>query len=283
VRARVEQLFADADQHGPRAVELVRRTIVALLVVLGAVALTASSSWRDAIYAAVGSGRVLDPLLVLPVILAMVVAGTLTAPLVRVPAVPLALVSAVLALTAVLFVGRGMLVVGTVPALLAALAAGTLAARAMRRAVWALPMLLAAGVSDARSVSNGITHALLEGAARAGGSAPHTLSAPVLRVPAAAVAQLDYVVIHVPVAHGTWLLGLVDIFAVAVLLGLTYTYWLPQRRTAVALGAVLLGAAALGTTIPMLPLLGAAWVAVHARLVWRSTRFTLRRFTYLGG
>jgi hypothetical protein len=35
--------------------------------------------------------------------------------------------------------------------------------------------------------------------------------------------------------------------------------------------------------VPVLPLLGLAWVLANARLVWRATRFSLRRLTYLGG
>ena len=106
---------------------------------------------------------------------------------------------------------------------------------------------------------------------------------PVLVVSAASVTLLDYLVLHVPAATGMWVLGLVDVVALGLLLGLTHLFWLPVPRTAIALGAVLVATIGFGIPIPVLPMLGVAWALVHARLVWRSTRFSVRRLLYLGG
>jgi hypothetical protein len=178
-------------------------------------------------------------------------------------------------------VSRGWIVAATLPAAFAAVLLGVAAARAMRRVVWTLPVLLAAGVSDAHSVDGGVTHRLLHGVAT--GTSHAVNVAAVLRVPTAMVTRVDLLVLHMPAATGTWLLGMVDVVALGMLLGLAHMYWLPLPRTALALGVALASTVLLGVPVPVLPLLGVAWVLMHARLVWRATRFSLRRLTYLGG
>jgi hypothetical protein len=163
--------------------------------------------------------------------------------------------------------------------MLGAMLLGIAASRGVRRAVWALPMLLAAGVSDAQSVRIGVTGRLLDDI---GGRASEQLQ-PTLTIAAAQVARVDLLVAHVPAATGTWLLGLVDVVAIGLLLGLAHLFWLPLGRSAAALAIALAIAVMSGVAVPVLPLLGLAWVLANARLVWRSTRFSLRRLVYLGG
>jgi hypothetical protein len=102
-------------------------------------------------------------------------------------------------------------------------------------------------------------------------------------VDAGLVTGVDFVLLHMPVLTGMWVLGFVDVVALGLLLGLTHLFWLPLGRTALALGAALVLTAGIGGPVPVLPALGAAWVVANARLVWRATRFSLRRLMYLGG
>lgn len=280
-RAR-DELFADADRHGPRFGDVVRRAIPALAALPLAVALAAVEPWRGLLAGALDPA-VVDVLLVAPVIAALAFAAGAIAPLARCSAPSLLLVALPLLGLMGVLVRDGALALATIPGAFGSLLLGIVAARTLRRAVWALPVLLAAGISDAQSFQGGVTRRLLEEGVAGGGSTAAARLEPLLRVPAELVASVDFFVLHVPVASGTWLLGLVDVVALGVLLGLTHLYWLPPARTALALGAVLVLVLATGSAMPVLPLLGIAWAMVHVRLVWRSTRFSLRRLTYLGG
>jgi hypothetical protein len=291
VRARVkpvhvlearDALFDDADQHGPRWPVLVRRAAPMVLLLPLMLALSAYEPWRDVV-AAVSQGTGADVLLVAPVLASIVLLAAALAPLARVRIEPLLGGGAVLLATAAWLVVQGQLVWSTIPGAVGATLLGLAAARVVRRAVWVLPLLLAAGMSDAHSVAMGVTDRLLEDGVVNGAAGTKVVVEPVLSIDPALVARIDLLVLHVPAATGTWLLGLVDVVALAMLLGLAHLYWLSVRRTALALGGALALAVALGGVVPVLPLLGVAWIAVHARLVWRATRFSLRRLTYLGG
>lgn len=285
VRSR-DQLFVDADRHGPRAGDVVRRCVPALAALPAALGLAAWTPWRDVLLRSLDP-VVADAVLVAPVLVALVSIAAASAPLARCSAATLLLAAAPLLVVTSLVVADGQLVLATVTAIPGALLLGVAAARQLRRAVWALPVLLAAGLSDAQSFQGGITRRLLEdglsGSASPGGSAARLHVEPILRVPAELVARVDFLVLHVPALTGTWLLGLVDVVALGLLLGLTHLFWLPVARSALALGGALLLVQVTGLALPVLPMLGVAWVLVHARLVWRSTRFSLRRLTYLGG
>lgn len=277
-RRALDELFRDADRHGPMFRDIVRRSLPALLLFPVALAAAASEPWRAVVLGHVGEGR--DLLLVAPVIVALVVLAWALAPLARVSTTPLVLGGMASIGLATILVGRGALVVATVPAAIGATLLGLAAARAMRRAVWALPVLLAAGISDAHSVQGGVTRDLL---ADVDVSAGVATVEPTLRVLPEAVSNVDFVVLHVPASSGLWVLGMVDVLALALLLGLSHLFWLPLGRTAAALGVALALTMGLGVPMPVLPMLGIAWALVHVRLVWRSTRFSLRRLIYLGG
>jgi hypothetical protein len=280
VRASCDELFTDADRHGPRAFALAMRVVPALLLVPAALAVASARPVRAwAIDAFTGS--VADVVLVAPALVAFVILAAALAPLARTRVEPLLGVGVALLALGAWLVDRGDLVLATVPAAAGGALLGVAAARAVRRAVWALPLLLAAGLSDAHSVAAGVTGRLL-----ADGGVTNTSTerlAPTLSVAPGIVERVDLLVLHVPAATGTWMLGIVDVVALGLLLGLAHLFWLPLGRTAIALGAALVAAVAFDTTVPVLPLLGIAWVLVNARLVWRSTRFSLRRLTYLGG
>lgn len=281
VRDCRDSLFVDADRHGPRLPALLLAAVPALAFVLLALVLSTLLPWRAIVLDRL-SASAADVVLLAPVLAALVVLAAALAPLSRIPAPPLVLTGCALLGFSSLVVADGRLVAATTPAAIGATLLGLAAARVVRRAVWLLPVLLAAGVSDAQSVRGGITSRLLSDIDAGEASLVGPLDA-TLRVSPDLVARVDYVVLHVPVGTGTWLLGLVDVLALGLLLGLAHLYWLPLRRTAVALGAALGVGACVATTVPMLPFLGIAWLVVHARLVWRSTRFSVRRLTYLGG
>jgi hypothetical protein len=278
IRAQRDELFEDADRHGPRWPELLRRCVPAVLALPVALAITAWEPWRGVVIDA-ASPDVADLVLVAPVLLALVLLAAACAPLARVRVEPLLAGGAVLLAIGTWLVHGGQLVAATIPAMLGAMLLGIAASRGVRRAVWALPMLLAAGVSDAQSVRIGVTGRLLDDI---GGRASEQLQ-PTLTIAAAQVARVDLLVAHVPAATGTWLLGLVDVVAIGLLLGLAHLFWLPLGRSAAALAIALAIAVVSGVAVPVLPLLGLAWVLANARLVWRSTRFSLRRLMYLGG
>jgi hypothetical protein len=275
-----DELFDDADRHGPRWPVLARRISPALALTAAMVALASSTHWRSLVIGH-ASATGADLVLVGPVLAAIVFLAAACAPLARARVEPLLGAGLALLAGSLWLVSRGWIVAAVVPAALAAVLLGVSAARAMRRVVWTLPVLLAAGVSDAHSVDGGATHRLLQGVTT--GASDATRVAPVLRVPPALIQHVDLLVLHIPAATGTWLLGMVDVVALGMLLGLAHLYWLPLRRTTVALGGALASTVLLGIPVPVLPLLGVVWVLVHARLVWRATRFSLRRLTYLGG
>lgn len=279
VRAARDELFTDSDRHGPRAYALAMRVVPALIVLPLAIGLM---NLRDVRRLAIDAfpGAVADVVLVAPALIALVLLAAAFAPLSRTRVEPLLAAGVVLLAVGTWLVEGGMLVVGAIPAAYGAALLGVAAARAVRRAVWTLPLVLAAGLSDAHSVAAGVTGHLL--ADSAAGSAVERLR-PTVRVAPELVQRVDLLVLHVPAATGTWMLGLVDVVALGLLLGLAHLFWLPLGRTALALGAALVTAVALATTVPVLPLLGIAWVLVNVRLVWRSTRFSLRRLMYLGG
>lgn len=273
-----DELFEDADRHGPRAGALAWRVAPAIVSMLVAVALTTAEPWRRTVIAAT-TDRMADLVLVVPVLAAIVVLGAAIAPLARIRVEPLLGAGLVLLAAGGWLVLQGLVVLAMPITVVGALCAGVAAARVVRRAVWALPLLLAAGVSDAQSVAFGVTDRLLEGTVD-GGTAQ---VAAATTIPAAMVERLDLLVVHVPVATGTWLLGIVDVVAIGMLLGLAHLYWRSLPKTAIALVAALTIAVGVGSVVPVLPLLGLAWVLANARLVWHSTRFSLRRLTYLGG
>lgn len=278
VARRRDELFEDADRHGPRATTLAWRVAPALVAMLVAVALTTAPGWRGAVIAAT-SDRMADLLLVLPVLVAIVALGAAIAPLARIRVEPLLGAGLVLLAAGGWLVLQGLVVLAMPVTVAGALCAGVAAARAVRRAVWALPLLLAAGVSDAQSVAFGVTDRLLEGTVE-GGTAQ---VAAATTIPVGMVDRLDLLVVHVPVATGTWLLGIVDVVAIGMLLGLAHLYWRSLPKTGACLAGALAAAVAIGSVVPVLPMLGVAWVVANAPLVWRSTRFSLRRLTYLGG
>lgn len=278
LREQRDHLFRDADQHGPRRPALVRRSLPALVLLPATLLLSAALPWRSLVLDA-ASAPVADLVLVAPVLASIVVLATAIAPLARMRVEPLLGAGLLLLGITVWLASSGLLVAATAPGTIATLLLGIAGARAVRRAVWTLPMLMAAGISDAQSVEFGITRRLLEGVGVRGGEQV----APVLSVPPDVVAGIDLLVIHVPAATGTWMLGLVDVLAIGLLLGLAHLFWLPLGRTALAISGVLVLTVGLGVALPVLPMLGVAWLLVHARLVWRSTRFSLRRLTYLGG
>lgn len=291
VRARVETkpprvseardaLFDDADQHGPRWPVLVRRAVPVLLLLPAAISMASLDAWRSPVLDALEFAAA-DLVLVAPVLVLLVVLAGALAPLARASTFPLLAGGFLLLAGATGLVDTGRIVLASVPAAVGALLLGIAAARSIRRAVWLLPLLLAAGLSDARSVQGGVTRRLLDDAA-AGGAATEQLSATV-SVSSSVVAPIDYLVLHLPAATGTWMLGLVDVAALGLLLGLAHLYWLPTGRTIVALSVALVLTVGVGMPVPVLPMLGIAWVVVHARLVWQATRFSARRLVYLGG
>ena len=279
VQVARDELFTDADRHGPRAFALAMRVLPALLALPLAIGLMNIRGVRRLAIDAF-PGAVADVVLVAPALVALVLLAAAFAPLARTRVEPLVIVGAVLLGLGTWLVSDGMLVIGAVPAAYGAAVLGVAAARAVRRAVWTLPLVLAAGLSDAHSVAAGVTRHLLDG--NVAGSASERLE-PTLRVAPDLVQRVDLLVVHVPAATGTWMLGLVDVVALGLLLGLAHLFWLPLGRSATALGAALVAAVAFAATVPVLPLLGIAWVLANARLVWRSTRFSLRRLMYLGG
>lgn len=279
VVAARDALFRDADRHGPRAGTLVRRAAPGLALVPAALA---AATWEPLRRIAIGALQpaTADLLLVAPMLLALSLLGAALAPLARTHVAPLLGAGTALCGSGAWLVLQGQLAWATVPSAIGAALLGIAAARAVRRAVWALPLLAAAGVSDAHSVAVGVTDRLLDGTAT---GVAATDVVPVTSVAPELVQRIDLLVLHVPAASGTWLLGTVDVVAIGMLLGLAHLYWLPLGRTTAAVAFALATAVALGGAVPVLPLLGMAWVAVHARLVWRATRFSLRRLTYLGG
>ncbi len=277
VRAR-DALFEDADRHGPRSAALAWRIVPALIAIPIAVALATLDAIRRPMVEHL-SASMGDLVLVLPFVAAVVALAAAFAPLARVRASPLIVVGASLLGVGAWLVQSGQVVAATIPSTVGALLVGVASARAIRRAVWALPLLLAAGVSDAHSVAYGVTGRLIGDDAAVG--VAHV--AAVTSVPVSSIADVDLLVVHVPVLTGVWLLGLVDVVAIGLLLGLSHLFWLPLGRSAAAIFAAIVVAMAVGGAVPVLPLLGAAWLAANARLIWRSTRFSLRRLTYLGG
>ncbi|MCW2921777.1 MAG: hypothetical protein JWL76_1651 [Thermoleophilia bacterium] len=280
VRAARDDLFTDADRLGPRAATLAMRVIPALVLLPLALVFASARPVRSWAIDAF-SGSVADVVLVAPALVAFVLLAAALAPLARTRVEPLLGAGMMLLAFGGFLVDRGDLVVGAIPAAYGAALLGVAAARAVRRAVWALPLVLAAGLSDAHSVAAGVTGRLLADGGVTTAAAERV--APTVSVAPGIVERVDLLVLHVPAATGTWMLGLVDVVALGLLLGLAHLFWLPLGRTSIALGAALVAAVALDTTVPVLPLLGVAWVLVNARLVWRSTRFSLRRLTYLGG
>lgn len=280
VRAARDDLFTDADRHGPRAFALAMRVLPAMLLVPASLVVASARPIRSWAIDAF-SGPAADVVLVAPALVAFVVLAAALAPLARTRVEPLLAVGVLLLAFGTWLVDRGDLVVGAIPAAYGAAVLGVASARAVRRAVWALPLVLAAGLSDAHSVAAGVTGRLLDDGALTATATERV--APTLSVAPGIVERVDLLVLHVPAATGTWMLGLVDVVALGMLLGLAHLFWLPLGRTAIALGVALVMAVALDTTVPVLPLLGIAWVLVNARLVWRSTRFSLRRLMYLGG
>jgi hypothetical protein len=287
VRARVlppqlerscDELFEDADRHGPRWPVLVARVVPAAVLLPLALASASIEPWRRVVIDA-ASADVADLVLVAPALVAIVLLAAALAPLARVRVEPLLAVGALLLAIGTLLARDGALVLATAPAVSGALLLGIAASRAVRRAVWALPLLLAAGVSDAQSVRIGVTGRLLDDVGARGSEQVHAT----LAVAASQVARVDLLAAHVPAATGTWLLGLVDVVGVGLLLGLAHLFWLPLGRSALALSIALAAAVAVGAAVPVLPLLGLAGVLANSRLVWRSTRISLRRLTYLGG
>lgn len=274
-----DELFHDADRHGPRAGTLVRRA--APVVAFTPIALWAAT-WEPLRRAAIEAvePRGADLLLVAPMLLALALLGAALAPLARTRVAPLLGAGIALWASGVWLVLQGQLAWASVPTAVGATLVGVAAARVVRRAVWALPLLAAAGASDAHSVAVGVTGRLLDGTDA--GAREASIDA-VTRVAPELVQRIDLLVLHVPAATGTWLLGAIDVVAIGMLLGLAHLFWLPLGRTAAAVVLALATAVALGGAVPVLPLLGATWLAVHARLVWRATRFSLRRLTYLGG
>lgn len=267
-------LFRDADQHGPRGGKLITRLVAPVTVLAVACALAVLPAWRTTVAGAV-DGDLARIAFVVPVLAGLLLCAAVLAPLVRVGLLRLLVPAAVTASAGVLLVSDGQLLWSSVPLAGAALLVGAAAARAVRRAVWVLPLLLVAALSDAHSVAAGTTRGLL-GADRPAAAEVVAAQLPT-RFPPSDVRFIDYVVLHLPSAEGFWMVGLVDIAAISLLLGLSHMYWLPVRRAAPALGAVLAAAAASGATLPLLPLLGVAWLAVNIPLVWRSTVFSVRR------
>lgn len=274
-----DALFRDADRHGPRAGTLVRRAVPALALTPLALWAATWEPLRRAAIAAVEPAEA-DLLLVAPMLLALALLATALAPLARTRVAPLVGAGACLWASGTWLVLQGEVAWASVPTAVGATLVGVAAARVVRRAVWALPLLAAAGVSDAHSVAVGVTGRLLAGTATGAGEANVVA---VTRIPPDLVQRIDLLVLHVPAATGTWLLGAIDVVAIGMLLGLAHLFWLPLGRTAAAVAVALGTAVALGGAVPVLPLLAATWLTVHARLVWRATRFSLRRLTYLGG
>ncbi|MCW2949808.1 MAG: hypothetical protein JWN41_821 [Thermoleophilia bacterium] len=280
VVAARDELFRDADRHGPRSRVIARHAAVAAAVLPLVLAVDLAGPWRSALVHHLVA-RAADLALIAPMLAALVFAASLLAPLARISAWPLAASAVALLAPSVWLTSRGDLVAATVPLALGGLVLGIAFARVMRRAVWALPVLLAAGISDAQSVQGGVTRELL--GELGGGGHSSAAARAVTSVDPSNVVSIDFLLMHVPVASGVWMLGFVDVLAVGLLLGLTHLFWLPMRRTALALGIALVVTAGLGGPVPVLPALGAAWVLANLELVWRSTRFSLRRLTYLGG
>jgi hypothetical protein len=280
VRAARDELFVDADQHGPRWPDLVRRVLPITPVVPATIALAAWPAWRSLVEAACPA-RIADVVLVAPMLAGLVLLAAMLAPLARVRVEPLVGSGLVLLAVMTWLVRQGDIVAAAVPAMVGALLLGIAASRAVRRAVWLFPVLLAAGVSDAQSVQSGVTNRLLSDGAHEHASS--VTAAATLSIPHDLIARVDLLVLHLPAASGTWLLGIVDVAAIGMLLGLTHLHWLPMARTAVAVGVALIVTVGMGVPVPVLPMLGVAWMLVHARLVWQSTRFSMRRLIYLGG
>ena len=279
LRAAVDALFEDAARHGPRMPALARRIAPAAASFAAVLWLAGWMPWRTVLETTM-SARAADVALVGPIFAAVVVFGWALAPLVRVPTIPLVLGGGGCMGLGLLLVHDGLLVVASLPSVFGALLLGVSAARVLQRAVWIVPILAAAAISDIRSVQGGVTDRLLDDVA--GGASTQYLD-PVFRIAPAALAPVDSFVLHLPAATGTWMLGLVDIVAVGMLLGLCHLQWRPEGRTAFALAGALVVTLLVSTAVPVLPVLGVAWILTNARLVWRATRFTMRRLTYLGG
>jgi len=278
VAAARDALFEDADRHGPRLGELARRIVPALVLFATLLALTTSIAWREFLVARAPAEAV-DLLLVAPVLLALVLLAAAMAPLARIDTYTLLGGGLAFAAAGGLLVRGGDVVLATPFSAVGMLLLGLGAARGVRRTVWTVPILLAAGISDAYSVQGGLTSRLLS---EDGGTVLANV-VPTLSVDPSLVTSIDLLVLHVPALAGMWLLGLVDVLAIGMLVGLAHTYWQPLRRSILALGTALVAVIAFGSVVPVLPVIGAAWVLAHLPLVVRSMRFSLRRLTYLGG
>ena len=275
-----DEFFQNADRHGPRLPDIIRRSAIAsavLPMVLSVATFTPVRAWLSGEL----SPRAADLALIAPSLAALLVAAAMLAPLARVSVTPLLVAATCLLVPAVWLTSTGAFIAAMLPLALAGLLIGLAGARTMRRAVWALPVLLAAGISDAQSVRGGVTHDLL--GAVDGGPTSHTFTTAITSVDPGLVTGIDYLLLHLPVLSGMWVLGFVDVVAVGLLLGLTHLFWLPVGRTSVAIGLALVLTAGIGGPVPVLPALGAAWLLANARLVWRATRFSMRRLMYLGG
>lgn len=280
--ARVDALFRDADRHGPRSSQLIRRAALPLAALPLAIAVALMPVVRDALMQLALPVRAADAVLVVPALAMLLAFGGVCAPLSRLATWRVLVPALVLLAGGEWLVARGALVWSTLPLAIGALLLGIAAARTVRRAVWVLPVLLAAGLSDLQSVRSGTTRQLLDHAGT-GSTNLHVATHMSASVPADQVAALDAFVLHLPALSSMWLIGLVDIVAIGLLLGLAHLYWLATRRVAAGLLCVLVVAMLLPGGVPVLPLLGVAFVVVNARLVIHSTRFSLRRLLYLGG
>lgn len=278
VRAARDALFEDADRHGPRWPVLVREIVPAMLLFVVAMGATSNVAWRELVAERIPTSAI-DLVLVAPVLVAIVLLAAAMAPLARIATSMLLGAGTAFVAGGALLAHGGQLALATVPSAAGMLLLGLAAARGVHRTIWTVPILVAAGISDAWSVQGGLTSRLLPEGAGASVFDP----VPTTSVDPSLVTSLDMLVLHIPSLDGTWLLGLVDVLAMGLLFGLAHVFWQPLRRSVLAIGAALVAVVAMGSVLPVLPVLGAAWVLAHAQLVLRSLRFSLRRLTYLGG
>lgn len=278
LRRSLDEIFMDADRHGPRLHRVTLRVAPSVALTALMLWVTMNQSWREFVVENT-SQRLSDLILVAPVLAAMMILAAVCAPLVRMRALPVVLMGLALLAISSLMVYQGAVVHATVVALCGALLVGVASARIVRRAVWVLPLLLSAGLSDAHSVASGVTENLLS-EVQSTAAQPSVVTS---TIDPSMISQLDYMVLHVPVATGIWMLGIVDVVAIGLMLALTHLHWRSVSLSALAITAALILAVSAGTAVPVLPVIGIAWIVTNASLVWNSTRFTVRRVTYLGG
>jgi hypothetical protein len=227
------------------------------------------------------SGKAADVVLLAPILIAIVALAAACAPLARRDAPTVAGVGLLLLAAHGALITLGMAWAASLPGAVGAVLLGVAGARMVRRIIWTIPILVAGALSDVHGVAVGLTSELvddvtgvIEVRADVGGFLWSGLTS---------IAPIDLLTLHLPAASGIWLLGLVDVVAVGLLLGLAHLMWTSVLRSAAALAIALVLVVLATQVVPVIPILAASWLLANAPTVWRAARFSLRRLAYLGG